>query len=1222
MSLKVDDLNTFKLHRNNVSESLCTEIIGREKDIEELCLQIRDNNYVAIVGAAGIGKSRLAIASIEKFLKVNCDFKVLCTKNFGDYIQALDDVLLDEEKYVIFVDDANNYSKLIEMLEYLKYRNIGNIKVILTIRDYLKQCLDKKEEIIFYEVTPLDGKTIREAIIKNSSIKNDAWLDQIVRISNGNIRVAFIAASNALKDPKGFVTLFNQNQVLNRFYKEEIAKIYESEELIITSAIVAFFKNIYLEQLFYIAPILNNVGMSKQSFIRNVNILISKEIVDDYNGVVRISDQCFSDYLINYVIVEKRYLSIKSLIMIGFRYYKKHIIESLGTILNVYYSKDFIVYLKRELLVICDSLNDNITLKHDLETTFVNIIPEYVVADYKEGVDKYSDKKDITWLLSVFSNLSLSEYSKIAIEGIFKLFDKTKTKIDEINKAIVSTFRITNEIVNNGFEYILLFLETLNDKKFYNDTMFDLVSGYLKFNFDYTEWFSIKELRQYSFNIADSNKNILKLRKLAWDYIFNFSNTKVLDVIFDFAEYYLIDNCVEIIKNDLEYINVYLKNHLEESVIKTILYVKFYDDAVKNHFENLLVYDNKYFDFFDILFERRTLVEDYEGFKKRYKDCVRDFIRNNNVYSIIDDTKHITVKYFKSELQRFVYDLLDSIQTYDSKIFDVLDSEDISPYIVIEKVALIANLDEIYNKVITIMDSKVRDAYLYSFYRYISLNKMEFYRGFTEWIKSKDDLGINCTYSRNIIDLRYIAIKNNIEYVELIRMAYKKRKYNLFIAKCYLSPLLLNPESFMELLQLNQDFAIEVYEFLIDNNERDCQFECLKKITETKKNYAKTIARKFIDEKIDFEEGLPFFLQGEQCSLFFNELMIICLSEYQYLPSFQICHLLFNSIKYENVQRWIDHYIESNYKNDLAMNMLFSLLASTEYQFKRKYLIQYYKKGKSIEVIRSIFLNKVQSCCDVRAYFNSEIKELESLKKDFMEWGNLDVLNFINIMIDDFKNNIINNEINSIVDYDRDAFKELRDMDYKTEISLKDAFDLYVNDVGFRKMIDSGYASYINGSYVTSKEEPVRFVDVLKEKKTISVKVKADEDYEEYLSSMKSIIKKFNYKDKATLNECLISLIKERGWKTQDFKDNTYLSKDMYSKIMNNKKEKIEKKTLVQILIGFQLSKYERDELLNMNETPLSASNVDDVLYNFILASKMDIDTADELLRELGKAGF
>ena len=69
MSLKLDDLETFKKHRNEISESLINKFVGREKDIDNICDLLVRNDFIAITGPAGIGKSRLAVAAIEIFFR-------------------------------------------------------------------------------------------------------------------------------------------------------------------------------------------------------------------------------------------------------------------------------------------------------------------------------------------------------------------------------------------------------------------------------------------------------------------------------------------------------------------------------------------------------------------------------------------------------------------------------------------------------------------------------------------------------------------------------------------------------------------------------------------------------------------------------------------------------------------------------------------------------------------------------------------------------------------------------------------------------------------------------------------------------------------------------------------------------------------------------------------------------------------------------------------------
>ena len=84
----------------------------------------------------------------------------------------------------------------------------------------------------------------------------------------------------------------------------------------------------------------------------------------------------------------------------------------------------------------------------------------------------------------------------------------------------------------------------------------------------------------------------------------------------------------------------------------------------------------------------------------------------------------------------------------------------------------------------------------------------------------------------------------------------------------------------------------------------------------------------------------------------------------------------------------------------------------------------------------------------------------------------------------------------------------------------------------------------------------------------------------------------------------------------------TALTRDLFSKIKNKQKKNFTKKTLIQILIGLKLPKSQRDYLLEKNGTQLSKFNEEDVLYDFILASGIDIDEADALFKDLGKEGF
>ena len=77
MALMLDDLETFRKHRNEIYESLISKFGGREKEIDDICALLSRHNLVVLTGNAGIGKSRLAVAAIEKYVCVNKEAKVI-----------------------------------------------------------------------------------------------------------------------------------------------------------------------------------------------------------------------------------------------------------------------------------------------------------------------------------------------------------------------------------------------------------------------------------------------------------------------------------------------------------------------------------------------------------------------------------------------------------------------------------------------------------------------------------------------------------------------------------------------------------------------------------------------------------------------------------------------------------------------------------------------------------------------------------------------------------------------------------------------------------------------------------------------------------------------------------------------------------------------------------------------------------------------------------------
>lgn len=1229
MSFKLDDLETFKTHRNKVSESLTSKFIGREREIAKLCDLLSRHDFVAVTGPAGIGKSRLTVAAIEKYVSEHKNVIVLCVKSFGDYLSAIEEAIDDSMEYLFLIDDANNYKKLDELVKCMKYHDQGNVKAIFTVRDYLKGCID--DSVVFYEIGALSDDEIKKAIEENTRIKNPEWLNKIANISKGNIRFAFVVTDVALKDERGFASLFNVEDIMNSFYKDQIAKMGNSDHLMISAGIISFFKSVYLNQLFYIAPVLKLAGISKQEFLHDADVLISMELLDECLGVVRMSDQCFADYLLNLVFIEKKYINIKDLIVGTYKYYKKRIIESLNAVLSTNLTEDLVSYVKKEALDACLSIED-IALKHDIEVAFAPLTLVHAAKEFKEGVGDYNDKKDIEWLLKLFQTLAKSEYCLVAIEGVMRLLKKTNVKKGNVFKAINEAFLLNYGSVETSFKCLDAFVGYLNDCGIHDGHFLELVSSYLKYSFRNSRVADERKLEFVSFNISDDIDGIIPFRRKCWEYVFSYGIGQALDAIMDFARYHIAENAQEIVKADLNSVYSHLNDFEYEELIRAVLYEELISDAKKYGFEESLYPSATTGEFLHVLLERKSNLQRCEEFQSVHEKNVRDFYKTYKSETF-EKLRIIGVlsQYYLQNIKNLLLIVLDSIDEFPQSVLDIFIKYKVHPRFVIEKASAIVGLDVLHEEIKSIPDTFMRDEYLYGFYSFISEKGEKSTFGFGAWIKSKPNSAATPLFGRSVLCIRNIAENSNISYLKLVRIIFENKEGNDALAKEYLSYLLYMKDAFKELLDLDENLAIEIYEFLIEHGENDYGHKALKEIISTKRSYIEEFAKRYIENVLVDEDGLDeIVFNGDNREVFFNACIEMCKRKLPYFIPFRLQRFVSSHLGRQGMLDWILCYIDKNWNDDTAMESLFSILAGINSEYRNRFIIKYYEKGKDENVLRCALRSTCGFCStdSLDAHFKSKIQSLESLKSKLIKWDNLNLLSYIDRLIEGCKEDLLNSKVSQLVErVDPDLMADLREIDLKTEVSLCDAFKLYVEDKDFHGLLSSDYASYKDGSFVTRTDAPLKFTDVLKDRKIIEVKVTPVGEnerirYEEYLSSMKGIRKRFQEGNQATLDECLYSLFEEKSWDASEFVEETALTRDIFSKIKNNQRNTFKKKTLVQILIGLRLPKPQRDYLFDKNGTQLSVYDEEDTLYDFILASKIDIDTADKLLKDLGKDGF
>lgn len=115
---------------------------------------------------------------------------VFTTENHGDYL--------------FFVDDANEVDQLNLILDYITKKKTGyNVKIIMTVRDYVKG--DVIVEVKKYtlpkivEIGSFSDDEIKGFLNENLHIFNERYIDQIIRIAEGNPRIAYMAGRLAFE---------------------------------------------------------------------------------------------------------------------------------------------------------------------------------------------------------------------------------------------------------------------------------------------------------------------------------------------------------------------------------------------------------------------------------------------------------------------------------------------------------------------------------------------------------------------------------------------------------------------------------------------------------------------------------------------------------------------------------------------------------------------------------------------------------------------------------------------------------------------------------------------------------------------------------------------------------------------------------------------------------------------------------------------------------------
>jgi hypothetical protein len=287
-----------------VQPPLTNPFISREKDIERAKILLAEYDVLIIKGYQGVGKSKLAVQLAELYEAQGYHARVIS----NGPIPAWDDLqtfILPDKSYVIVFDDANKALHNLEyLIQFLQQRETCIPKVIVTVRDYVRNSLDRvlmNYRFAELSIEKFDGKEIKELVQKRVApdwtISPQA-LERIENISKGNSRIALMATAAILKNPSEKI---NTTEELYDAYFKQLSSdvsILKSPQQLTALSVLAFFGVLEKSDQKLSTILETEFGIDWNMLWGTFIELEQAELVEMHTqNIVKISDQILATYV-------------------------------------------------------------------------------------------------------------------------------------------------------------------------------------------------------------------------------------------------------------------------------------------------------------------------------------------------------------------------------------------------------------------------------------------------------------------------------------------------------------------------------------------------------------------------------------------------------------------------------------------------------------------------------------------------------------------------------------------------------------------------------------------------------------------------------------------------------------------------------------------------------------------------------------------------------------
>lgn len=438
-----------------IATPLNNKFLHRKTELAQLSNAIDSHDFIILTGAPGVGKTKLAIETINNYLVNNESYQAYCISyKSHTLLEDLYQYFDVEKDYLLFIDDANRIDAFEQITGFFKANRNGKLKIIITVRDYAFQEIGRKCQEFSTQRIDLHKLTDEQIIdiIKSEpfEILNPDYHKEIVRISDGNPRLAIMTSLLAKKE-QNLYALHNVSDLFEKYFSTFIKDDGEFENPlnIRCLGIIAFFYTIPYKNKEVTESILEKFDISYNDFIDTIDKLDKLELAEIQFEHVKVPEQNLATFFFYKAFVKDNLLSFQVLLNNYFENHQNRFTDSIVPANNTFGPQNVMDKIKPGLVEYWDLIRSNnekafnflnsfwfYLQDQTLEFTYQYIetfpkIEETIYDTFYENNQFNYNKDNIIELIGNFFRLN-SNSLKYSIELLFEYVTRKPDKLPEL----------------------------------------------------------------------------------------------------------------------------------------------------------------------------------------------------------------------------------------------------------------------------------------------------------------------------------------------------------------------------------------------------------------------------------------------------------------------------------------------------------------------------------------------------------------------------------------------------------------------------------------------------------------------------------------------------------------------------------------------------------------------------------------------------------------------